>query len=466
MLCRFGLLASQSISLAAFAQAPEVPPLPVEHFGPEVREQILRSSREAESAPSDPQAWGRLGMLLHAHRQYASAADCYRRARHLEPHSFRWTYYLALAEAEQGRIHEAIPLLEWSLELNPDDFPAALRRAEWLLEAHRVEEARDSFRRLAFRHPDSALVQYGLGRAETSLGHLSQALHHLQRACELAPDFGGAHYALALLYRRLGKPEEAGPHLEAYTRYGENRPPGEDPLREEISRLQTGPRYWLEKGLQLQARGNLSEAIQAYQQALQMDPGYAHAHVNLLSVYVAQGNWRKAESHYRAALEIHPNLPEAHYNFGILLSRTGQWPAAAKAFRKALEINPYYAEAHNNLGALLAREGNLEEAERHFRWALENKPDYREASFNLARLLMRRKRPLEAIPVLEQAVGIRDEHTPQLLYTLADAYARTGALRKALATARQALELAESLGQADLAARLRRELAEAGGEGP
>ena len=119
-------------------------------------------------------------------------------------------------------------------------------------------------------------------------------------------------------------------------------------------------------------RGRIDEAIEQYQQALEINPDYAEAHINLGIALAGCGRIDEAMAHYRKALEIKPDYAEAHNNLGTALARRGQIDEAMAQFQRALEIKPDYAEAHNNLGFALAGCGRIDEAIAHYRTGPEN----------------------------------------------------------------------------------------------
>jgi tetratricopeptide (TPR) repeat protein len=288
---------------------------------------------------------------------------------------------------------------------------------------------------------------------------LAWAVSHFRKACELSPDFGAAHYALALVYRDLDSKTEAQEHLALYQKDKLGRPHLDDPLSDALQELRTGAHDYLKQGAVLEASGQLEQSAAAHERALAIDPGLEQAHVNLISLYGRLRQLGKAEAHYRSLLAMNPNLAEAHYNFGVLLTGQGRDSEASEAFRKALEISPFYAEAHNNYGFLLLNEGRLEEAERHFRAALENKPNYRLAHFHLGRILLHQNRLEEAIGHFQQTLGSEDDdQTPVYLYALGAAYARAGNRQNALERIRQARQRASALGQKELLGPIERDL--------
>src|ERR1041385_8030994 len=144
---------------------PALPLLDTARFRPQLRDQVQKSLDEARSRPKDPEASGRLGMLLHAYEQYEAAETCYRRARILAPGSFNWAYYLALVKSMEGKSEEAAATLREALRISPDYLPARVKLAEVLVSLNRVRESRDECLLAIKQDPGFVPAYYWLGRA-------------------------------------------------------------------------------------------------------------------------------------------------------------------------------------------------------------------------------------------------------------------------------------------------------------
>ena len=202
------------------------------------------------------------------------------------------------------------------------------------------------------------------------------------------PDSWMARNNLGLLLAAQGKFSEAIPHYQ------------------QAIQLQPGfAETYNNLGLSLVAQGKISEATQRYEQALRLDPDYADAHNNL-------GNLLKsadAISHYDRALQLKPDFPEAHNNLAVELATQGKLEAAIQHYERALQLNPDYAEAHNNFAAALTAQGKLKEAIQHCHLALQLKPDFAEACYNLGDVLTKQGKLSEAIPHFQQAWKLATE---------------------------------------------------------
>ena len=130
-------------------------------------------------------------------------------------------------------------------------------------------------------------------------------------------------------------------------------------------------------GWSLQQLERLPEAVEAYQKALDLRPGFKRAKANLTAVRrsleesfdtacasaleaIRAGEHETAVGLYGQALELVPDAkraPEAHNNLGWALQQLGRLPEAIDAYEKALELRPDFPRARSNLEALERHEG-------------------------------------------------------------------------------------------------------------
>jgi len=107
---------------------------------------------------------------------------------------------------------------------------------------------------------------------------------------------------------------------------------------------------WFAKGISLEEDpGSQLEAIEAYQQAIELDPEHAAAHINLGTLYYNRQNYAQAEAHYRSAVEADPKYALAYFDLGNVLDETGRLQEAIRSYKQALLLAPTYADAHYNL---------------------------------------------------------------------------------------------------------------------
>lgn len=110
-----------------------------------------------------------------------------------------------------------------------------------------------------------------------------------------------------------------------------------------------------------------SEAREAYQEALRLDPVAVPALVNLGRLEHVAGEFDEAEEHYREALALDENERTAAFNLALLAEDRAQPRTALKRYLRVLEIDPDHADAHHRLSHIYARVGRREAARRHTR---------------------------------------------------------------------------------------------------
>jgi tetratricopeptide (TPR) repeat protein len=128
----------------------------------------------------------------------------------------------------------------------------------------------------------------------------------------------------------------------------------------------------------------LSEAVDNFQQAIELDPSFPLAYVALASSYYFQIDFgglppdemiAKAEPLIKRALELDDRSGEAHTVLGYIQAERAEFEGAEAAYQRALELNPNHADAYDAYGALMrAGFGRPEEALALHRKAVELSP--------------------------------------------------------------------------------------------
>ncbi|TMQ58746.1 MAG: tetratricopeptide repeat protein [Candidatus Eisenbacteria bacterium] len=121
---------------------------------------------------------------------------------------------------------------------------------------------------------------------------------------------------------------------------------------------------WFHLGSELEGTSPV-EARQAYMQALEADPDFADAHLNLGRLDHEAGELGKAEAHYRDAVRCAPEDAICRFNLAVLLDDRGRPDEAILAYEQAIARDPDAADAHYNLGLLLESRGRRSDAMRH-----------------------------------------------------------------------------------------------------
>ena len=117
------------------------------------------------------------------------------------------------------------------------------------------------------------------------------------------------------------------------------------------------------------------EARLNYEKALELNPKFNKARINLAMLYAETADPDTALILLEEAVRVDPNDPKAYNNIGMIYYSKGNNDRAVKAYTRALEIDPVNAEAHYNLGLAFAETGLLVEAMREWREVLDLEPE-------------------------------------------------------------------------------------------
>jgi Flp pilus assembly protein TadD len=269
-----------------------------------------------------------------------------------------------------------------------------------------------------------------VGTMRARQGRLDTALHHFQEAVRIHPRFIQAQNNLGLALARLGREEEALDHFREALRLNPRFAEGHYNL-----------------GIVLLGQGKATEAVEQLAAAVELDPAYGEAHNNLGIALARLGRNEEARLHFATAVQLNPENAEALNNLGRILENEEAWQEAVEHYRQAVRLRPAAVVFRCNLAYALHEAGRTEEAAAAYRDALLLAPDWPQTVIRQAWQLATADEPRlrdgsEAVRLARQACQATADREPELLDTLAAAYAEVGRFADAIQTARQAQALA------------------------
>lgn len=324
---------------------------------------------------------------------------------------------------------------------------------------------------------DNFIMHNNFGNALRDKGQFEEAITHFDEALRINPQYVKAFNNKGKAFLDMGKSDKA---IAIFT---EVLDAGEKPY--EVHN---------DLGLAHAQKGELDAAIENYNEVLRLKPDYVKAMNNLGLALKKQGRLDEAIVQWEKALEIKPDYAKVHYNMGFAMAEQGEYDDAVRYFKEVLRIKPDWAEAHYNLGGIYARQGNLEPAVEHCTEALRLRPDYKTARISLAYTLFelgriqpaieqyykvlqlepdnlevlnhlarilatvedkRIRNPDDAVKFAQRACELTKYEQPNLLDTLAAAYAAAGRFVDAIEMAEKAINLAETAGKKQMAENIR-----------
>ena len=205
------------------------------------------------------------------------------------------------------------------------------------------------------------------------------------------------------------------------------------------------------------SESSLRAAINHFQKAIELEPGYAQAYAGIADAYIMMANWGfmpategypKAEAAARRALELDEELAEAHTSLAYAnFLYDWDWSGAEKRFRRAIELNPNYATAHHFYSVYLMASGRHAEAQAEIKRARELDPLSIIINSVVGWIYYEGRQYPQAIQECEKTFEMDPNYVPALL-DLGSVYLRTGKYDKAIVQFERARNVAEHKGVA------------------
>jgi tetratricopeptide (TPR) repeat protein len=300
-------------------------------------------------------------------------------------------------------------------------------------------------------------------------GKEAEATEHIQKALQLSPAYPDANInmaAILLKHRQYDKvadylrkvlityPTNAKANLNmAYIFMGQkNFDEAERYLRNVLMTDAANAEAYYNMGIILEARGKTDEAIHAYEEAVKLNRNHFQAMCDLGVLKFQQGFLEEALSCFRQSIQINPDYGPAHYNLGSILQKQGKFEEAISSYLTALETDPNNLNTWSNLALSQQTTGHIRQAVDSYHKALELDPNSIPILNNLAWILATTpdtqiRNPAQAASLADKMHRLTSSENPEILDTLAAAYAAAGQFKEAIETAQKAIDLANAAGQ-------------------
>jgi serine/threonine protein kinase/Flp pilus assembly protein TadD len=168
--------------------------------------------------------------------------------------------------------------------------------------------------------------------------------------------------------------------------------------------------------------GSLPQARKGFEEAIQLDPNYALAHVGLADFY----NWAgiygllpasvthaKAMAAAERAIELDDSLGEAYATLGLSIeSARHEWDKTEQIYLRALDLNPNYSLAHEWYSSLLVGTGRFAQGLEEIKRAEELDPLSLRAMTLTAWSYYQARRFSESVAKAQQIIDL-DRTNPQ-----------------------------------------------------
>ena len=152
-------------------------------------------------------------------------------------------------------------------------------------------------------------------------------------------------------------------------------------------------RLHLGRGRELYRNDEDTQALEAFREAVKLDPELAEGHFRLGLTYDALGQQQEAEEAYKQAVQKYKTYfeaeendsdAEAHYNLGQTYAGLHVYSEAVREYRQATRLKPDDAAIYYDLGLALMRLAQYDEAVGAFSKSIELDPENFRAEDELA----------------------------------------------------------------------------------
>jgi tetratricopeptide (TPR) repeat protein len=344
--------------------------------------------------------------------------------------------------AAQNRFDEAITLYRYAIWLQEieaqETTTTRIALARTLLAADRLSEAANEIEEILRLQPYNAFGYRLQGDLYRAQGQFEQAITAYERAFQLDPTQIAAYVALSDQLRQYdSRPDAILELLQTALRVN----PDEATL-------------FLALGDQLQARGEIQDAIGAYQLALNRFEAYAlspqprlrsngqsraFTYARLARAYEDLGQSEVAMNYYQAVVSAAPEVPWTHVMLGDALRVRNELTAADASYNRAIALDPSYTPAYIGLAELSIEQTNYDRAETILQQAVGTDNQDETTYIRLGDLAGSRGNPEQALAWYRQAASLApNDPSPNL--ALIDSLLRFGGYDTALTYIQAALD--------------------------
>jgi tetratricopeptide (TPR) repeat protein len=411
-----------------------------------------------QHTPDDLEALLNLGAIQTQEKKYQDAEGAFNRILELQPGNVSALLALASVKKEAGDSAGAERFLKLALERNPRSVLVYLALLKFYIVAGRAAEAEPLFAKaLSVSNNNIEILDAQLGYylGSRKFTQAEQAARQIESARQNDPNYWGtladyyiqtnqwtkAHDELARLLQ-LHKGDVGILHKVIEVDLDLNDRKTAEALNEDL--LKKNPkdaighlvrgRLYLADGavdkamLELNetkkyqpnlaalhywyaeahlGRGDLNQAVQEFQTAVQYDPEYHTARRALAELENRTGAFDGALSNARRLLQTNPNDVNAMLIYSQALISKRDYPGAEKILKLVSSRAPNNADLHSQLGLLALTKNDMNGAGQQFEQAWELDPQSKTLLEGTLRVYIAQRQPDTAVAFLRREIGRR-----------------------------------------------------------
>ncbi|MBC8342908.1 MAG: tetratricopeptide repeat protein [Bacteroidetes bacterium] len=267
--------------------------------------------------------------------------------------------------AGKGTIDSLILAYSEQIIENPDDDDLYYRRAKLYRAIEKPLLAIADMEKAIEFEPEIYEYQNILGDIFFNVTNIQGAIEAYSRSTELNPNDDYAFLELGKIYLYRAEPEIAITYLN-----------------EALKISKYNPETYSNKALYYLQMKDTNKAISFLETAVNVDPDYLNAYIDLGYLYSIQQD-NRALLFFENALRIDPQNTQVLYNRGKFKQDMGDFELAVADYQMILAVHPDHKSANYNLGFINYLMGNYEQAIQFFSTAVLKDPNYSVAYYGL-----------------------------------------------------------------------------------
>ena len=334
------------------------------------------------------------------------------------------------AHESTGDLDSAERLFKKALQLDSNAVQPGFYLAKVYIRRNNFDQARQILSEILKENKKFKPAYYLLAGLETQAGHPNEALKIYQSLIKVEPKELSALQMIGLLQIDLGDFAAAQNTVDNLLSTFNNRPEGsrlkglllfrQKKYSEAITSLETSlklqqhPLTYYFLGLSYYNTGQLELALNQFQKALDLNPGFIRARILVSMTLLKQKRIDDAITEIQKVLRSDKDNAFAHNVLGSAYLAKGQYDEGMTELKKATELDPGLVDAYTKRGLFHLSKGETSQGEADLEKAVEVRPEVLNNRLMLVTLYLRQKNYSAAIETLQ--AGMDGSPSDALLY--------------------------------------------------
>lgn len=257
-------------------------------------------------------------------------------------------------------------LLGPTIDLDKEKAYELTDQGEELVNSGDFEQAAQAYKKAVESYDNLPTAWLELAKCQARIGQVDEAEASFFKTLEIDNFAIQAYFGLAELYEANDRNEQAVEILQEALDLAN--------MMKASGRGRARINYYIGE-FQLRLK-RLTEADEAFAEAIENDPENAELRTQIGDSYAEHGHWDKSEEHYQAALDMDPDLAHVFNRLAMAYRRQGKFDQAMDLYRKAQLRHPEDENLLFNMARTSYEAGKPDEAKELLAEALEIHPEF------------------------------------------------------------------------------------------